>query len=59
MKKIITFLIAASLAVALGQEYGGGHALFVRTSSSGDGKRDTTRRVYLITIDCEGEKAIT
>lgn len=43
MKEIITFLIAAGLAVALGQEYGGGHALFVRTSPSGDGKRDTSR----------------
>lgn len=43
MKEIITFLIAAGLAVSLGQEYGGGHALFVRTSPSGDGKRDTSR----------------
>lgn len=43
MKEIITFLIAAGLTVALGQEYGGGHALFVRTSPSGDGKRDTSR----------------
>ncbi|KOC61498.1 hypothetical protein WH47_05102 [Habropoda laboriosa] len=34
MKEIATLLIVAGLAVAGSQEYGGGHALFVRTSSA-------------------------
>ncbi|XP_061930281.1 uncharacterized protein LOC108002970 isoform X2 [Apis cerana] len=47
MKEIITFLIAAGLAVALGQEYGGGHALFVRTSPSGDARQQSDPPGYL------------
>ncbi|CAL7936166.1 unnamed protein product [Xylocopa violacea] len=31
MKEITTFLIVAGLSIAVSQEYGGGHALFIRT----------------------------
>ncbi|XP_001121500.1 uncharacterized protein LOC725683 isoform X2 [Apis mellifera] len=47
MKVIITFLIATGLAVGLGQEYGGGHALFVRTSPSGDARQQSDPPGYL------------
>lgn len=47
MKKIAALLTVAGLvAVAVCQEYmPGGHALFVRTSSSAVGKKDTDRIV--------------
>ncbi|XP_076623670.1 uncharacterized protein LOC143343053 [Colletes latitarsis] len=32
MKRTLTFLVVAVVGAAVGQEYGGGHALFVRTS---------------------------
>ncbi|XP_043248214.1 uncharacterized protein LOC122395009 [Colletes gigas] len=32
MKRTLTFLVVAAVGAAVGQEYGGGHALFVRTS---------------------------